>query len=184
MIALVDMDGTLADYNGAMVRDLRKIETPEVLADYGDLGFLENKPYMKARMDLIKRQPGWWLGLDKLAQGFQILNILRGLDYKLHILTRGPKKNATAWAEKVQWVAQHVPDVKGVTVTLDKSLVYGKVLVDDWPPYIKGWLKHRPRGLVIMPHQPWNMDFDHPQVVRAGADLTKVYEALAAQRKT
>lgn len=184
MIALVDMDGTLADYNGAMTRDLAQLADPEVLADLGDLDFLERKPHMKARMDLIKRQPGWWAGLAKLPQGFQILDILRQLEYRIHILTRGPKTNINAWTEKAAWIRQHVPDYKGLTITLDKSLVYGKVLVDDWPPYVKGWLKHRPRGLVIMPDQPWNQGYEHPQVIRAQKDLTKVYEALAAQRKT
>jgi len=53
-----------------------------------------------------------------------------------------------------------------VTLTEDKGLVYGKVLVDDWPPYIERWLTWRPRGLVIMPARRWNATFTHPQVLR------------------
>jgi len=39
-----------------------------------------------------------------------------------------------------------------------KSLVYGKVLVDDWPDYYLPWLGVRPRGLVTVPAHPWNAD--------------------------
>ena len=185
-VALIDMDGTLADYNGAMVRDLASVRDPdnEYPIHSDELEEYERQPFMKARMDLIKRQPGWWRDLDTLPAGFSILNRLRRLEYQLHILTRGPKHNATAWAEKVAWVRNWVPDVHGITITLDKSLVYGKVLVDDWPPYIKGWLKHRPRGLVIMPDQPWNKDYSHPQVIRFTVDNhAEVFEALAEKRK-
>jgi|GEM_PF-4745712 len=32
--------------------------------------------------------------------------------------------------------------------------------------YIERWLTWRPRGLVIMPAQPWNEDFRHSNVLR------------------
>jgi 5'-nucleotidase len=40
------------------------------------------------------------------------------------------------------------------------------VLVDDWPEYIHRWLTWRPRGLVIVPAQPWNVGFSHPKALR------------------
>ena len=51
-------------------------------------------------------------------------------------------------------------------MTQDKSFTYGRVLVDDWPDYVTSWLEHRPRGLVVMPAHPWNVDFNHPNVIR------------------
>jgi hypothetical protein len=81
------------------------------------------------------------------------------------ILTKGPYNATSAWTEKVQWCREHIYYVP-ITITEDKSLVYGKVLVDDWPPYVTQWLEWRPRGLVIMPDQPWNQDFIHPNVFR------------------
>ena len=184
-VALVDMDGTLADYAGAMFRDLEKLRSPGDGQLAGEeLDHLEKDSFWKARMDLIKRQPGWWLNLEPWKPGFEILQMLRRIGYRIHILTRGPKNNHVAWGEKVAWVRNHVPDAHGITVTLDKSLVYGRVLVDDWPPYIEGWLKHRPRGLVIMPDQPWNQDYTHPQVIRyTDATSATVFEALADQKE-
>jgi hypothetical protein len=35
-------------------------------------------------------------------------------------------------------------------IDMDGTL-FDRVLVDDWPPYIEDWLKHRSRGLVMMP---------------------------------
>lgn len=179
-VALVDLDGTLADFDGAMRRDLQRMlspgETPLLAHDDEDMF-----PHIRERRRFIKHQPDWWANLEKLHHGFLIVDLLRSLDFKLHILTRGPKHHASAWEQKVRWVRQHVPDAS-ITITLDKSLTYGRVLVDDWPEYVTPWLKHRPRGLVVMPPQPWNRDFpEHPQVVRA--DSAELYARLKEQRE-
>jgi hypothetical protein len=68
-----------------------------------------------------------------------------------------------------------------VTISSDKSMVYGRVLMDDWPGYVVEWLKARPRGLVIMPDRPWNQGFEHPRMVRYYGDNDgEVFEALKA----
>ena len=56
---------------------------------------------------------------------------------------------------KVRWVEKHLGDID-CTITRDKGLVYGKILVDDYSGYIKDWLDFRPRGLVIMPANDYN----------------------------
>jgi hypothetical protein len=55
-------------------------------------------------------------------------------------------------------------------------LVYGKVLYDDFPPYILRWLEWRPRGKVLMLDAQHNRDFTHPNVFRCTRD------PIAAQR--
>ncbi len=85
------------------------------------------------------------------------------------MLTKGPRTNAPAWSEKLEWVQKHLPDVAGVHVGSDKSLVYGRVLVDDFPDYFESWLNVRPRGLVVCVAQPWNARFANnadPRVFR------------------
>ena len=86
---------------------------------------------------------------------------------EIHVLTKGPKSSPNAFTEKVCWCKQHMPGVP-VTLTENKGLVYGRVLVDDWPSYVEAWLKFRARGLVIMPDRPWNQGFEHPNLVRFG----------------
>jgi hypothetical protein len=103
---------------------------------------------------------------------------MQELGYYLSILTQGPKANPVAWSHKVKWCFKHVPNID-ITITRNKGLVYGKVLMDDYPEYIQQWLEHRPRGLVIMPAQKWNVDFTHPNVIRYdGSNLLEVRRAL------
>ena len=155
-IALIDMDGTLCDYAGAMKRDLGLIAAPE--EDVPE-DFAKNLPsYIKNRQKLIKTQPGWWANLQFTSFGQKILATLRQLDFQLHILTKGPTKTVSAWSEKVEWARANVPDAS-VTITEDKGLVYGKVLVDDYPAYVERWLAWRPRGFVVMPAYHYNSSF-------------------------
>jgi hypothetical protein len=177
-IALFDMDGTLADYDGKLKADLLRIASPEdppVEAIYGNL-----PPHIEARRHMITTQLGWWLGLEPFRLGWDILEVIRSLDFRIVILTKGPSSKPGAWSEKVQWCSKHLNGmIEGVTITHDKGLVYGKVLVDDFPAYIERWLEWRPRGLVIMPAHDHNQGFSHPNVVRYdGTNLAVVRERL------
>lgn len=176
LVALVDMDGTLCDYDGAMLRDLERLQSPgdpPMSAHEGD-----KHPWLKARLDLIRRQPGWWRNLPRFELGFDVLGELQKLGFEVHVLTKGPASAPSAWTEKLEWCQQHIPGVP-VTMTMDKGLVYGKVLVDDYPPYVERWLQWRPRGLVVMPAHPWNEGVSHANVIRYdGSNLAQVREAL------
>jgi 5'-nucleotidase len=171
-IALVDLDGTLADFDTAMNAELARLAAPgepPVTDENRDL------PHIKARRRLIKSQSGFWSDLPVIEAGFMILDLLRKHGFALSILTKGPLHTTNAWTEKVEWAKTRVPDA-AITICNDgegsvipgggKSLVYGKVLFDDWPGYIKPWLEHRPRGFVIMLEHPWNVEFGHPNVFR------------------
>lgn len=182
-IALFDMDGTLADYDAAMVRDMRLIASPYEPEWTREVG---NEPeYIKARIDMIRARPGWWHNLEKYPPGFEILNEAKALKFQCSVLTKGPKRAVAAWTEKATWCANHVPDLP-ITIAQDKGLVYGKVLVDDWPDYVTRWLEWRPRGLVIMPAHPWNNGYVHKNVIRyyGNKSLAEVRERLAAVRAT
>lgn len=73
---------------------------------------------------------------------------------------------------------RNLPDIP-LTITRDKGLVYGRMLVDDWPEYVERWLKWRPRGMVVMPAQPWNADYKHPNVLRYdGTDDEGLYAMM------
>lgn len=167
-IALFDMDGSLADYNTALVNELNRIRHPiEKEVDSTNLWELENKyPHIKERMQLIKNQPGFWLKLNPMAGGLRVWTLCKYLGFHNVILTKGPKKHAAAWAEKLQWCQEHLGPSVDVHIVSDKSIVYGKLLYDDYPAYMEKWLKHRPRGVGIMPAAPYNKDFVHPNVFK------------------
>ena len=182
LIAQVDLDGTLADYDGALNRELKLMASP------GEPSLVwsrdDEPPWMEARRRAIALRPGFWEELEPLPVGFEVYNMLLAFGFEVNILTKGPSSKSDAWAEKLRWCRKHVPDAK-VTITENKENTYGKVLVDDWPSYYVPWLKHRPRGLVIIPHQSWNADFEHSQCARATADpadLDYVRDCLIAVR--
>lgn len=182
-VALFDMDGTLCDYEKAIIRDYNLLKGPND-PDY-NFDLIEKTPYLKERVRIIRRQPNWWLNLEKFKLGFDILDLARELNFKINILTKGPRSAATAWSEKVQWIEKNISNRNDLNITIseDKGIVYGKVLVDDFPEYILRWLEHRKRGLVIMPASNENKNFEHPNVIRYdGTNLEQVKQALITAR--
>ncbi|MDE1827899.1 MAG: hypothetical protein KGH65_01935 [Candidatus Micrarchaeota archaeon] len=182
-VALFDMDGTLVDYIGQLSKDLGKLGAPgepEITDDLDDLPY-----HMQNRADVIRSSADWWRTLPRLELGWDILNAARELDYRIMILTQGPRRNAAAWTGKKLWIDENLgPDVD-VTITRDKGLVYGKVLVDDFPKYVERWLKWRKNGLVIMPAREINRNFTHPQVVKYdGTNMDEVRDALRERLKS
>ena len=176
-IALFDMDGTLCDYEDGLIKGLNEIKSPgEPLLDYV---MHKNMPdYLKKRRALILSKEEWWENLPKFKLGFDVWDIAEELGYRRMILTQAPKKNPNALSGKMKWIYKNIGEVD-FTMTRDKGLVYGKILVDDFPPYVERWLDWRPRGLVIMPANEANKDFKNPQVIRYdGSNLEEVKSAM------
>lgn len=174
----VDLDGTVADYDRRMQEELFKLRSPQEAlppdrsqADYDDL------PHMKARRHLVKSQPGFWRNLPRIERGFEVVDVMREIGFRINVLTKGPKV-FPAWTEKAEWAAEHM-SYASVTITQHKHFHYSRVLFDDWPEYWQPWLKVRPRGLVISVAQPWNAGIEHPNFVRYdGTNLARVREML------
>jgi 5'-nucleotidase len=161
-IALIDLDGTVVDYHKAMLNKLEQLRSPN---EKPIISIEDSPSWIEARMELIKNVPGFWRELPVIDDGLYMVTLLKTLGFSLTILTKGPKHCTPAWSEKYEWCLKNLPDCD-VTITQDKGLVYGKVLFDDYPPYVERWLKWRPRGTVLMLEQPWNEYFSHPSVLK------------------
>lgn len=156
-VALVDMDGTLCDFDSAMKAELRRVLGNNKVSD-------ETKGQIRK---LIERQTDWWMRLAPIPLGFSIVDALVEVGFRITILTKGPFNAPEAWSGKVMWCRTHLAKYKfDITITENKSLIYGRVLVDDWPKYAQEWLRHRPRGIVVMPGQKWNSDYSRERVYR------------------
>jgi 5'-nucleotidase len=153
-IALLDLDGTVCDYDKALHEEMRKMAGPH---DPPYVKHTEDS-FMNERRYMIHNKFGFWRNLERLELGFEIVDILKEIGYSINVLTQGPRKCPSAWSEKFSWCQEHLPNIP-VTVTQDKSLSYGRVLVDDFSPYFLKWLEHRPRGLVVCVAHPWNEIF-------------------------
>ena len=163
-VALVDLDGSIVDYDTVMKQELEKLRSPgepPVVDRYADRENYEAKelPHLEARRKLIQAKPGFWRTLPRHPLGFEVIDDLRALGFALNVLTKGPGASPNAWTEKYEWCRLNLEDAD-VTVTQNKALSYGRILVDDWPPYFIPWLRHRPRGLVVCVAQPWNEDMN------------------------
>lgn len=170
-IALVDLDGTVADYDGAMRKYQRRLQAPGEPPYMGRYAGEEEPPHIEARRKLIQSRPGFWRNLKPITHGFRVVGMMQDLGFSLYVLTKGPMGTPGAWSEKCEWCAQYMPG-SIVTITGDKSVVYGRVLYDDFSPYFLPWLQKRPRGLVVCNAHPWNESFkpggadEHPNVFR------------------
>lgn len=170
-IALFDLDDTLADYTGGILTSMRALqcehEEPVTLQNF----YRPNRPrWLDERVRVIRLAPGWWRGLPANPLGMALFGMAQSIGFEVHILTKGPAIDANAWKEKVEWCRDNLQGDYKITITEDKSTVYGRVLVDDYPPYMLSWLKFRPRGLGIMPVRPYNHDFGHNQVLMCDQD--------------
>lgn len=171
-IALFDLDGSLADYDLALRRDLLSLMSPaELELGQRDLWRVERHSYIHNRMQMIKNQPGWWLSLPRIEAGFEIVQMAMDIGYNVQILTKGPGSHPAAWKEKLEWCQQQ-PELKNVPVHIvsDKSLVYGHVLYDDYPSYLDSWLSNRVRGFGIMPVTDYNKSYYHERVIHWSKD--------------
>jgi len=124
-IALFDLDGTLADYDGQLLKDLQRIaseyEPPPTL--YSDI------PYIEARRHVITSQVGWFLNLQKFKLGWDVLEIAKEIGYSISVLTKGPSTKHIAWSEKVEWCNKHLADyIDGITIAHDRDLCTGRFL--------------------------------------------------------
>jgi hypothetical protein len=163
---LFDLDSSLADFETVMIEELVAMQQPEEPPLSTEHWYPNRLPdWLVARKDAIKKAHGFWLGLPPIKFGIELYHAAGQWGYERMILTKGPRRVVNAWTEKVQWCQKYVPEA-GITITHDKGLVYGKVLYDDFPPYILRWLEWRPRGKVLMLDAPHNQGFKHPNVLR------------------
>lgn len=183
-IFLCDMDDSLFDWSGEIVRTLNEIASPNEETYTQDNWRERTKsPHVKNRVELIKSRPNFYKNLPILSDGLSVWEAARSIGYDCQILTKGPYFQSQGWTEKYDCIRKHLGAAVNVHIVMDKSLVYGAVLYDDSPEYMRAWLKRRPRGLGIMPEQPYNLDFSHSQVIKHNNNIHEIYKALENEYK-
>lgn len=106
-----DMDGPLCDFDGAM-------------AEWGLTG------------DALKVVPGLYRTLKPTPGGCEAIHSLLGMGYDVFLATKPPTGVPDAYADKVRWVLEHLPELKRkLIITPDKSLLGDSrdYLIDDRP---------------------------------------------------
>ena len=178
-IALFDMDGTLADFFGVLEDDLRAMmNVPHeefIMPDFTS----NMSKWLDNRVKSIVNSSGWWRRLRKFKLGWDILECANFLGFSLNIVSRGPDDSPNAWQEKWEWCKNNIPYKHTVTITEDKSLIFGDVLVDDYYLYAEEWLKRHQDGTVIMPVNCYHRTLKDDRVtVYDGSNLDEVKNKL------
>src|ERR1700744_1458176 len=125
-IALIDLDGSVANMAKALVSALNSMRSPnEVELTEATI---DNPPKgLDTRRDYIKQRPGFWQNLEEIPEGMEVVQMMRNAGFVLNILSKGPRKAANAWTEKLLWVQDRIPDAD-VSIVHVKGRHYGRVL--------------------------------------------------------
>ncbi len=94
-------------------------------------------------MNLIHSSEAWWVNLPRFRLGWDILKVVKRLGFHIVILTQRPRRNSVAYSGKKKWIDANLGEDIDVILTRDKGLVYGRVLVDDFPPSLMLLLRTR-----------------------------------------
>lgn len=170
-VALLDMDGTICDYHGALQHGLSDVFGPEQV-----VGNKIPSPVREKVETLIKCQHGWYRNLKPLPLGLAIYKLLREIGFQIVICSKGSRWSKNSWTEKMEWVAEHLDDDVLMNLTQVKQLVYGRVFVDDYPAHFLPWMERRPRGIVVVPDQSWNSE------IKTGDRIHKVHTVDDVQK--
>jgi 5'-nucleotidase len=183
-IALIDLDSTIADHDAQLEKDLKKMSSPEEIILLDKWREKKRAPsYMFQRMKVIRNNVEWWENLPVIEKGMELVEIMQSIGFRIVILTQGPRANSHAWQGKVNWVNKHLGEKIDITITRDKSMVYGKVLYDDYPPYVDSWLTNRPRGLAILNSYSYNQHYKNKNSILYENNKDEVVELLREQFK-
>lgn len=107
----LDMDGVLVDFDAHM----RELELPG---------------------DVVKKTAGAYLAMKPIAGALGYVRELIRLGFEVWIATKPPTGISQAYAEKAQWVIDHLPELATrIIITHDKGLLGDAedFLVDDRP---------------------------------------------------
>lgn len=130
-ILYFDMDGVLADFDSSPnipLTDKHIYNHPEIFKE----GFFKELPLMPGAIDFIQ-------------------NLLKEDFWDIRILTKPVYNSPISYLEKAEWINLYFPELyKKITMTQDKLIVKGHVLIDD----SKEWSLFKPNFFLFNPKNP------------------------------
>lgn len=146
MLILVDMDGVITDFTGAVCREHNK-ETGEDLKPEDITGW-ELKDF--GIKDETWQKPKFFRALDPYAGAIETLWKMQILGHKLWIVTNAMNVEYIE-KEKAEWVRENIPFVRGIVFTDKKHELLGDILIDDCPEYLEKY-----PGTTVKINHPYN----------------------------
>lgn len=188
-VLLVDMDGTLADLDGELVRRLKE-RGSESLANLviGRPNF-EYEAKLEAIAKPIMAEPGFFVSLKPIAGAVQALKHLQADGWEVYFCTSPLSSYEYCVPEKYKWIEIHFGRewTSRIIVTKDKTLVRGDYLIDDRPTsaiIARGLAK--PIWYHILFDQSYNRSLDKttPPRIKSWTDLHTLQSILTPLQHT
>lgn len=145
---LLDMDGVLADWCGAVCElfgfDLADWPRGEYRVELA-LGISTEKLWRR-----LDETGDFWWRLRPYPWAAEMVATLK----PAAVLSK-PSKNPACWSGKAEWMRRHFPDVP-LILCCDKALLAqpGRLLIDDYPRNCEAW--RAAGGSVLLFPRPWN----------------------------
>lgn len=161
MLILVDMDGTLADFESSFLRLWREShpDQPYLERDERRTFYVEHDypQHVQHLIPPIYEAAGFFRDLDPIPGGVAALHDMEARGHEVFICTTPLRAYRYCVTEKLEWVERHLGHdwVRRTVLTYDKTLVHGDILIDD-KPRIKG--AATPTWEHVIYDQPYNRE--------------------------
>ena len=174
-IILLDVDGVVADFEGAVRRTVA--EVGYTLPTPTEWNFTAHLPaeVFDHYLDRVK-QPGWCAGIETYPEAEWFVAELRTLGDVVAVTA--PLGCCPTWeSERRQWLRSKL-NVVDVVSTARKDLVYGNVLIEDKVENLRAWYDRSQRDAYgILVQHTYNRHADWPTCVPA-CDFDALLEAV------
>jgi 5'(3')-deoxyribonucleotidase len=115
----------------------------------------------------IKKMRGAYLAMQPIPGAIEAVKSLIGMGYDVWVASKPPTGIAFAYADKAQWVFEHLPELKRkIILTHDKGLLgdEGDWLIDD--RITKAACQHFPGGIFDFRAEGGNLEkFGWPEIL-------------------
>ena len=156
-IVLIDMDDTIVDYTGGMLKTLKPYveiimsNVEKESRHYDAFHSVEHKNVNLDRLDRdnfytimsqpdnykllvdLHSQPGYFYNLKPIPGSLDAIRTMFELGWYVFFCSHPNETSDTCHSDKARWLKDHLgmEACKNLILTQDKTLIYGHVLIDD-----------------------------------------------------
>ncbi len=164
VIALVDVDGPLADFHGRAKDHINSkfgLNVTDSDFETWDVTAVLPTQAMRDQMNADIAMPGFASSLMPSPGSQDAIESLRSVSKVLFVTTPHPESK-TWMRERQDWLAKHFgAKPHDIIHIFDKSHVLGDMLLDDKPSNVELWQKRHPQAAGLLWDMLYNRDVNH-----------------------
>lgn len=163
---LVDMDNTIANWDATLKSYMDSNKLPWIDPNAWDVTKRGYDHITFSQIKQVINGPEFYASLQVSDGAVETLNNLHRIGFDVKLCTSPPEENPHAIYEKRDWVHTYLGKgwVDSIIFAHDKTIVNGKVLIDD-KPCVYG-IKFDPEWKHVLFDQPYNRGLIKPRILR------------------